>query len=170
MVHHITNVIKEYQDILREMPYVPKSPYRRDSLGYSGDANKNFLAFLFSDQPTGIQFLKDVGLIRNKVQCNFCGRDMISYADPNVLHGFRSRCPRMVAGTMCSGCRSIRHARAVNRHSATSVTFAALPPNIADITLSRTTAVLAAIFGPRLCSRFLVKNEINVICVSTIQY
>jgi hypothetical protein len=62
-VHHITNVIKKYQDGLREMPYVPKTSYRRDSLGYSIDANRNFL--------TGIQFLKDVGLIRSKVQCNF---------------------------------------------------------------------------------------------------
>ena len=50
------------------MPYEPKISYRRDSLGYYGDANKNFLTFLFSDQATGIQFLKDVGLIRRKVQ------------------------------------------------------------------------------------------------------
>jgi hypothetical protein len=33
MVHHITNVIKEYQDKLRELLYVPKTPYQRDSLG-----------------------------------------------------------------------------------------------------------------------------------------
>jgi hypothetical protein len=32
-----------------------------------------------------VQFLKDVGLIRNKVQCNSCGRDMTSYADPSVI-------------------------------------------------------------------------------------
>jgi hypothetical protein len=31
-----------------------------------------------------VQFLKDVGLIRNKVQCNSCGRDMTSYPDPSV--------------------------------------------------------------------------------------
>jgi hypothetical protein len=139
MVHHITNVIKEYQDRLREIPYVPKTSYRRESLGYSRDANKNFLTFLFSDQATAIQFLKDVGLIRSKTQCNSCRRDMTSYADPNVLHGFRSRCRRMVAGTrcsgshdLCSGSRSVGHARAVTRHSATSVTFAATLPNIGD--------------------------------------
>ena len=109
MVPHVTNVIKEYQDRLREMPYVPKTSYRRDSLGYSGDANKNFLTFLFSDQATGIQFLKDVGLILSKVQCNSSGRDMTWYADPNVLDGFRWLCRRMVAGTRCSGSRSIRH-------------------------------------------------------------
>ena len=32
--------------------------------------------FLFSDRAVGLQFLKDVGLIRSKVQCNSCGRDM----------------------------------------------------------------------------------------------
>ena len=45
--------------------------------------------FLFSDQATGIQFLKDVGLIRSKVQCNSCGRDMTWYAEPNIPDGFR---------------------------------------------------------------------------------
>ena len=75
MVHHISNVIKAYQDKLREMPYVPKTSYQRDSMGYCGDANKTFLTFLFSNSSIGIQFLKDAGLIRSKVQCNSCGRD-----------------------------------------------------------------------------------------------
>jgi len=75
MVHHISEVIKEYQDKLREMPFVPKTSYQRDSLGYCGDANKTFLAFLFNNSAVGIQFLKDAGLIRNKVLCNSCGRD-----------------------------------------------------------------------------------------------
>ena len=36
---HISNVIKEYLDKLREMPHVPKTSYQRDSLGFCGDAN-----------------------------------------------------------------------------------------------------------------------------------
>jgi len=76
MVQRITRIIKDYQEGLREMPYVPRTSFRRDSLGYCGDANKLFLAFLFSDHTIGLQFLKDVGLIRSKVQCNSCGRDM----------------------------------------------------------------------------------------------
>jgi len=32
--------------------------------------NKMFLTFLFSDQAIAITFLKDVGLLRCKVQCN----------------------------------------------------------------------------------------------------
>jgi hypothetical protein len=75
MVHHISNVIKENQDKLREMPYVPKTSYQRDSLGYCGNANKTFLVYLFSNSAICIRFLKDAGLIRSKVQCNSCGRD-----------------------------------------------------------------------------------------------
>jgi len=33
MVYYITNVIKEYQNRLREMPYVPKISYRRHFAG-----------------------------------------------------------------------------------------------------------------------------------------
>jgi hypothetical protein len=80
--------------------------FRRDSLGYPGDVNKLFLTFLFSDHNIGIQFLKDVGLICSKFQCNLCSRDMTWYADPSNLDGFRWQCRRMVAGTRCSGSRS----------------------------------------------------------------
>ena len=110
MVQRITNIIKEYQDRVRELPYVPTTSFRRDSLGYPCHANKLFLAFLFSDRNIDIQFLKDIGLTRSKVQCNSCcGRDITSYGDPSKLDGFRSRCRRMVAGTECSGSRSIIH-------------------------------------------------------------
>jgi len=109
MVQRITSVIKEYQDRLREMHYVPKTSFGRDSLRYSGEANKLFLTFLFSDHAIGLQFLKDVGLIRSEVQCNLCGRDMTWHADTSAVDGFRWRCRRMVAGNRCSGSRSIRH-------------------------------------------------------------
>jgi hypothetical protein len=75
MVHLISNVIKEYQDKPHEMPFVPKTSYQRDLLGYCGDANKTFLTFLFNNSVVGIQFLKDAGLIRRKVQFNTCCRD-----------------------------------------------------------------------------------------------
>lgn len=52
------------------------------SVGHSGDKNKNFLMFLFLDKATGIQFLKDMGLIRSEVQCNSRGHDMTLYAEP----------------------------------------------------------------------------------------
>ena len=65
MVQRITNIIKDYQERLRELPYVPTTSFRRDSLVYPSDAN------------IGIQFLKDVGLIRSKVQCNSCGLSLI---------------------------------------------------------------------------------------------
>ena len=64
------------------MPYVPQTSFRRDSLGFCGDANKLLLTFLPSDHAIGLQFRMDVGLIRSKVQCNSCGRVMTWHADP----------------------------------------------------------------------------------------
>jgi fructose-1-phosphate kinase PfkB-like protein len=71
------------------MPYVPKTPFLRDSLGYCGDTNKSFLIFLFSDRDTGIQFLKGEGKIRSNVQCISCGRYMTWYSEPTAPDGFR---------------------------------------------------------------------------------
>ena len=109
MVQHITSIIQVYQERLNQMRYVPRTSFRQALVGHSGDKNKNFLTFLFSDQVTGIQFLKDVGLILSKVQCNPCGHDMTWYAELSIPDGFRWRCRRRVAGKRCSGSRSIRH-------------------------------------------------------------
>ena len=37
---------------------------------------RDFLIYLFCDQGFAMQFLKDVGLLWSKVQCNTRGRDM----------------------------------------------------------------------------------------------
>jgi len=55
-----------------------------------------------------MQFLKDVGLIRSKVQCSTCDRDMTWYADPSISNGFRWRCRRTVFGVLYSASSSIR--------------------------------------------------------------
>jgi len=80
MVQRISNMIKKYKNVLREKPYVPKTSFQPDSMGFSGDANELFLTFLFIDHAFGLQFFKDVGLICSNVQCHSCRRDMISYA------------------------------------------------------------------------------------------
>jgi hypothetical protein len=59
-----------------EMSFAPRSSFGREGLGTDGDANESFLTYLFIDMNLGIQFLKDVGLIRHEVTCNTCGRDM----------------------------------------------------------------------------------------------
>ena len=75
MVQRITTIIKDNQDRLWKMPYIPKTSFQQDSLGFSCDVNKTFLTFLFSDHAIGLQFLKDDGLICSNVQCNSCSRD-----------------------------------------------------------------------------------------------
>ena len=144
MVQRITNIIKDYQDRVRELPYVPATSFGRDSLGYPGDANKLFLTFLFCDRSMCIQFLKDVGLIRSKVQCNSCGRDMTWYADPSKLDSCSS--------PSGSGISLLRYARAITRRCVTDAMFYPSPPNN-HAALPRITTPLAAIFGPRSCSR-----------------
>jgi hypothetical protein len=81
MVHHISTIIKDYQDTICEMPYVPKTLFQQHSLEFNGDANKLLLTFLFSDHAIRLQFLKDVGFICSNVQCNSCGRYITSYED-----------------------------------------------------------------------------------------
>ena len=55
--------------------------------------SSSFLSYLFIDMDLGIQFLKDVGLIRSKETCNTCGRDMTWCADTK-RNSFRWRCRR----------------------------------------------------------------------------
>jgi len=143
MVQRITNIIKVYQDAVRELPYVPTTSFRRDSLGCPGDANKLFLTSLFSDRSIGIQFLKDVGLILSKLQCNSCGRRMTWYAHHPKLHGF-------IPGG--SGISLLRNARAVIRRCVTDAMFSSSSQNT-HVALTRMTAPLSAIFVPRFSSR-----------------
>jgi len=95
MVEQIKYVVSNYQQRLMEKNFVPRSSFGRRSLGKDGEANKLLLSFLFSDMDLGIQFLKDAGLIRSKVTCNTCGRDMTWCADPK-RKSFRWRCRRSV--------------------------------------------------------------------------
>jgi transposase-like protein len=73
-----------------------------------GGPNRKFFFQLF-DKGMAMKFMLDVGLLRSKVLCNTCGREMTWYAEPSIPEGFRWRCRKMVAGVRCSGARSIRH-------------------------------------------------------------
>ena len=73
------------------------------------DPNRDFLTYLFCDDGFALQFLKDVGLLRSKVQCNTCGRDMTWSPEPSIPGRFRWRCRRKVAGVKCLESRSIKH-------------------------------------------------------------
>jgi transposase-like protein len=108
MVDKITKVLQEYQEKVSVMPFIPKCSFQRDLLGASGDMNKIFLTFLFCDYAMGLQFLKDVGIIRSNVQCNSGGHTLSWQPDASVSDGFR-RCRRMVGGVRCSVSKSIRH-------------------------------------------------------------
>jgi hypothetical protein len=80
--------------MLMEMPYMPKTSYGRASLGDDGEINKLFLTCLFSDMDVGIQFLKDVNLLRGMVRCKTCGRDMTWCAEPKPKDGYKVAMPK----------------------------------------------------------------------------
>ena len=75
-----------------------RSSYECPMLREDSGPNRDFLAYLFCDQGIAMQFLKDMGLLRSKVQCNTCGRDMTWSAEPGIPAGFRWRCRKKVAG------------------------------------------------------------------------
>jgi len=54
------------------------------------------------DQAMAIQFMKEIGLLQSKVQCNTCDQDMMWSADSNRFEGFRWRYQRTNAGNRCN--------------------------------------------------------------------
>jgi len=102
MVQNICLFVSEYEKHLQGIPFVPKSSYGRAMLREDGGPNKFLLTYLFCDQAMAILLLKDVGLLRSKVQCITFRRDMTWSAQPNIPEGFWWRCRRKVAGAKCS--------------------------------------------------------------------
>jgi hypothetical protein len=91
------------------MPCVPPTTYGRATHGADGVANKLLLAFLFANNDVGVQFLRDVGLIRSTMVCHKCGLQMSWCVDANRNDGCRWRCRRIVSSSACSASTSIRH-------------------------------------------------------------
>jgi len=90
MLEELCEVVNEYEKRLRQMPFVSRSSHGRPMLREDGGSNRNFRKLVLCVQGFAMQFLKDVGLYRSKVQCNTCGRDMTS-AEPSIPEGFRWR-------------------------------------------------------------------------------
>ena len=109
MVDKLLQVVQEYENRLQEMPLLSRASYGRRIRREDGGTNKDFLAYLFWEEEFAIQFLKDAGLLRGKVQCNSCGRDMRWSAEPSISERFRWRCRRMVAGVQYSSSMSIKN-------------------------------------------------------------
>ena len=100
-------VFTEYEERLRRCDYVLRFSYGRRMLRDDSGPNRYFLMYLFSEQSLAIEFLKDIGLLQSKMQCNTCGRDMTWSADPNISEGFRWQCQKRVAGVRCNQSASI---------------------------------------------------------------
>jgi hypothetical protein len=88
MVAHILQVVTEYEERVRGMQYVPMFSYGRRMLRDDGVPNRFIFNYLFTDKAIAIQFMKEVGLLRNKVQCNTCGQDMTCPQIPFIIRNF----------------------------------------------------------------------------------
>ena len=73
MAENIMQVTLEYEERLQRCEYIPRFSCGRQMLKNDGDQNRFFLIHLFCEQSLAIQFLKDIGLLQSKVQCNTCG-------------------------------------------------------------------------------------------------
>ena len=104
----VVKIFAEYEERLRTMPYVPRFLYRCRMLQDGGGPNRFFLTYLFCHQAMATEFLKGIDLLRSKMKCNTCGRDMTWSADSNLPEGFRWRCQRRVAGVSCNKSASIK--------------------------------------------------------------
>jgi hypothetical protein len=83
MAAHILQVVTEYEERLQRLPYVPKFSYERGLVCDDCAPNRLFFNYLFRDQAMANQFMKEIGLLRSKMQCNTCGQDMKWSADSN---------------------------------------------------------------------------------------
>ena len=108
MVGKLTEIVDEYKKRLQEMAFIPRASYRRQMLHQDGGPNREFLTYLFWDDRLAMQFLKDVGLLWTKVQCNTCDRDMTWSTEHSIPERITWRCQRKVAGDKCSASRSIK--------------------------------------------------------------
>jgi len=93
MVQRLQEIVADYEEPMREMQLVPRMSYGRRLVWRNGVPNRMFLSFLFSRHELAIQFLKDVGLISSKVQCNICDLKLLSilYLSPASPTTHRTR-------------------------------------------------------------------------------
>ena len=107
-MRNVIHITSEYEERLRRCQYVPRMSFGRRMLRDDGAPNRFFLMYFFCDESMAIRYLKDIGLLRSKMQCNTCGRDMTWSAHPCQFDGFRWRCQKRVAGVKCNQSASIR--------------------------------------------------------------
>jgi hypothetical protein len=71
MVRRLKEVVADYEYRMRKMKLVPRFSYGRGMIRKDGAPNRMFLTYHFGHQELASQFLKDVGLIRSKVQVTY---------------------------------------------------------------------------------------------------
>jgi len=101
MVLNILELVTEYERRLRRTPFVPRLSFGRPMLTDDGGPNAMFFTCLFCDEPMGLEFVQDAGLLRSKELCKTCGGNMTWSVDSSSSDGYRWRCRRRTGGIRC---------------------------------------------------------------------
>jgi hypothetical protein len=90
MARSFSTLVKDYQDEMKNLSFVPKGSFGRSVVGPDGFPTTLFFGFLFSDQEKGITFLKECGLLKREMLCPTCGSNMSLWkSETNIVGGAR---------------------------------------------------------------------------------
>ena len=114
------HIKSEYEERIRRCQYVTRLSFGRRMLRDDGGPNRYFLMYLFCEESMAVQYLKDIGLLRSKM--NFTYRTTCSRrsARQNASHPTCNSCISLQTLTgLCAlfpalnapldGPRSVRH-------------------------------------------------------------
>jgi len=104
----VTSVIKTNERRLISKPYVWSTTCGRGTLDANCVPNKLLLAFLLFVSYVGVDFLKNVGLIRSSTVCCKRWYQMSWCVNTHRKDGYRRGC-RTITSSACSASTSVRH-------------------------------------------------------------
>jgi hypothetical protein len=75
-MENMNQIVRQYEERVQSWPSVARLNNGRPLLTKDGAPSKSFFFYLFTDNSMAIEFLKDIGMIQRKMQCNPCHQDM----------------------------------------------------------------------------------------------
>jgi len=76
MVEKVIHITSDYEERLRRCQYVRRMSFGRRMMRDDCAPKRFFHMYSFCDESMVIQYLKGIGLLWSKMQCNNCGRDV----------------------------------------------------------------------------------------------
>jgi hypothetical protein len=109
MAQSFSNVVKAYQDEMKNLPFVSKGTFGQSVVGADGFPTTLFFGFLFSDHEKAIKLLQECGVLKRETLCPTCGSNVSLWRSDSVIDKFHWRCRKGKRGQQCNATRSVRH-------------------------------------------------------------